>query len=77
MPNSQITVRARDCVDQARRPMLIGDVLGYKDRQWLVVGIFMGADPMTSEVEEYLVLEGWTTEGLAERERGEQRARIL
>jgi hypothetical protein len=57
--------------------MLIGDVLGYKDRQWLVVGIFMGADPMTSEVEEYLVLEGWTTEGLAERERGEQRARIL
>lgn len=55
---SQITVRARDCVGRPNRPPFIGDVLDYRGQEWTVVGLFMGADPITSEVEEYLILEG-------------------
>lgn len=61
VPNAQITIRARDCADRSQRPLLIGDVLGYRGRAWIVVGLFMGTDPITSEVEEYLVLERWVT----------------
>lgn len=55
---SQITVRARDCWDRATHAPLIGEVLAYRGQDWIVVGMFMGADPITSEIEEYLVLEG-------------------
>ncbi len=56
--NSQITVRARDCLGHIHRPSFIGDVLAYRGQEWVIVGLFMGADPITSEIEEYLVLEG-------------------
>lgn len=55
---SQITVRARDCVGRPSRPPFIGDLLDYRGQEWIVVGLFMGADPVTSEIEEYLILEG-------------------
>lgn len=57
MANSQITVRASECVPRARGSSFIGEVLAYRGREWMVVGLFMGADPVTTEVEEYLVLE--------------------
>lgn len=72
--NSQITVRARDCVDRPNRSPFIGDVLAYKGQDWVIVGLFMGADPITTEVEEYLVLEG---RHVMMEERGEQRGRAL
>jgi hypothetical protein len=72
VPNSQITIRARDCTHRSQRLLLIGDILPYKDREWVIVGLFMGVDPVTSEVEEYLVLDGWSVEELAARERGER-----
>lgn len=58
---SQITVRARECQGQSKhRPFFIGDVLAYQGQEWIVVGLFMGVEPSSSdgEVEEYLVLEG-------------------
>lgn len=55
---AQITVRARDCLGRLHRPHVIGDILAYRGQEWTVVGLFMGADPITSEVEEYFVLEG-------------------
>ena len=55
---AQITVRARDCQRRPRWPPFIGDVLTYRGQEWTIVGLFVGADPITSEVEEYLVLEG-------------------
>ena len=58
MITSQITVRARDCLGRFSRPSFIGDVLAYRGQEWTIVGLFMGADPITSEIEEYLVLEG-------------------
>ncbi len=61
--NPQITVRARDCLGHIHRPSFIGDVLAYRGQEWIIVGLFMGADPITSEIEEYLVLEGRHTEG--------------
>lgn len=76
--NSQITVRARDCVDRPNRSPFIGDVLAYKGQDWVIVGLFMGADPITTEVEEYLVLEGrHVKDGSVTEERGEQRGRAL
>ncbi len=66
--NSQITVRARDCLGHIHRPSFIGDVLAYRGQEWVIVGLFMGADPITSEIEEYLVLEGQHT-GVERRER--------
>lgn len=71
---SQITVRARDC---AGRPHLIGDLLAYKGQDWVVVGLFMGADPITSEIEEYLVLEGRPVENRIVGGRGEVRGRAF
>jgi hypothetical protein len=60
---SQITVRARECHAQAKpRPFFIGDVLAYRGQEWIVVGLFMGMDQASSEVEEYLVLEGRAVE---------------
>jgi hypothetical protein len=56
--------------------LLIGDVLAYRDREWVVVGLFLGADPVTSEVEEYLVLDGWTEDELHAGERGKQCASL-
>ena len=56
--SSQITVRTRDCVGRPSRPPFIGDLLDYRGHEWVVVGLFMGADPITSEIEEYLILEG-------------------
>jgi hypothetical protein len=41
---------------------LIGDVLAYRGQEWIVVGLFMGMDQASSEVEEYLVLEGRAVE---------------
>ncbi|MDR7518703.1 MAG: hypothetical protein QN131_03505 [Armatimonadota bacterium] len=40
----------------------IGEVLIHSGREWTVVGLFMGADPTTGELEEYLILEGSGTE---------------
>lgn len=82
MVTSQITVRARDCTDRPGRPHLIGDMLAYRGQDWVVVGLFMGADPITSEIEEYLVLGGRPLEDrLADRngmgERGEVRGRAF
>ncbi len=57
MATSQITVRARDCVPRARGASVIGETLAYRGHEWMVVGVFMGLDPVTTEVEEYLVLE--------------------
>lgn len=57
MPTVQITVRARDCLRRPWRPAYIGDVLTYRGQDWAIVGLFMGADPITSEIEEYLVIE--------------------
>lgn len=54
---TQITVRARDCLDRSSRTPLIGDVLAFRGQDWIVVGMFMGADPGTREVEAFLVLE--------------------
>ena len=54
---TQITVRARDCLDRPSRSPLIGDVMSYRGQDWIVVGMFMGADPGTREVEAFLVLE--------------------
>jgi hypothetical protein len=70
---SQITVRARDCLGRIQRPSFIGDVLAYRGQEWVIVGLFMGADPITSEVDEYLVLEGRHSDG----ERGERRGSLL
>lgn len=67
MANSQITVRASECVPRARGSSFIGEVLAYRGQEWMVVGLFMGADPVTTEVEEYLVLEQRAPE-LAERQ---------
>lgn len=65
MATSQITVRARDCAPRTRGVSVIGETLAYRGRQWVVVGLFMGVDPVTTEVEEYLVLEqrgaSWAT----------------
>ncbi|MGH2376745.1 MAG: hypothetical protein ACREJL_06600 [Candidatus Methylomirabilales bacterium] len=72
---SQITVRARDCVSRPGRPQLIGDTLAYRGQDWVVVGLFMGADPITSEMEEYLVLEGREIDDRLVEERGEVRGR--
>jgi hypothetical protein len=59
LATSQITVRARDCqVHTKHRPFFIGDVLAYRGQDWIVVGLFMGIDQASSDVEEYLVLEG-------------------
>lgn len=77
MVTSQITVRARDCTGRPGRPHLIGEVLGYRGQEWAVVGLFMGADPITTEVEEYLVLEGRPGGNGAMNERGEVRGRAL
>ena len=78
MVNSQITVRARDCVDRPSRSPFIGDVLAYKGQDWVIVGLFMGADPITSEVEEYLVLEGRPVEEpVRVVERGGERGRVF
>jgi hypothetical protein len=44
----------------------------YRGQEWVVVGLFMGADPITSEVEEYLVLEGRVVE-----ERGQERGKAI
>lgn len=55
---SQITVRARDCRGRDTRFPSVGEALTYQGREWTVVGLFVGADPSTSELEEYLVLEG-------------------
>jgi hypothetical protein len=57
MRPSQITVRARECTNKPSRPPLIGEILDYRGQEWIVVGLFMGADPGASHVEEYLVLE--------------------
>ena len=73
---SQITVRARDCEGRPNRFPHIGDLLTYRGQEWVIVGLFMGADPITSEVEEYLVLEG-RAEGRAVEERGQQRGRAF
>jgi len=32
-------------------------VLGYRGEDWIVLGLFLGVDAVTREVEEYLVLE--------------------
>lgn len=72
MPSSQITVRARDCLDRVGRPHLIGDLLVYRSQDWVVVGLFMGADPITTEIEEYLVLEGRPVEDRGDRGVGER-----
>ncbi len=77
MVTSQITVRARDCTGRPGRPFLIGDMLAYRERDWVVVGLFMGADPITSEIEEYLVLEGRMGGNGVKDERGEVRGRAL
>jgi len=69
---SQITVRARDCESRPNRFHYIGDQMTYRGQEWVIVGLFMGADPITSEVEEYLVLEGRVLE-----ERGHQRGRVV
>jgi hypothetical protein len=59
LATSQITVRARECQGRPKsRPFFIGDVLGYRGQDWIVVGLFMGLDQASTEVEEYLVLEG-------------------
>jgi hypothetical protein len=71
--SSQITVRARDCVGRPSRPPFIGDLLDYRGQAWTVVGLFMGADPITSEIEEYLILEG--REGRQALERREESGR--
>jgi hypothetical protein len=55
--STQITVRARDCLDRPSRSPLIGDVVDFRGQDWIVVGMFMGADPGTREVEAFLVLE--------------------
>jgi hypothetical protein len=75
MVTAQITVRARDCTAGPSRPHLIGDMLAYRGQDWVVVGLFMGADPITSEVEEYLVLEGRPVSDRVLDERGEVRGR--
>jgi hypothetical protein len=54
---TQITVRARDCLDRPSRSPLIGDVVTFRGQDWIVVGMFMGADPGTRDVEAFLVLE--------------------
>ena len=72
MLTSQITVRARDCESRPNRFHYIGDQLAYRGQAWVIVGLFMGADPITSEVEEYLVLEGRVME-----ERGHERGRVV
>lgn len=72
MLTSQITVRARDCESRPNRFHYIGDQLTYRGQEWVIVGLFMGADPITSEVEEYLVLEGRVLE-----ERGHERGRAV
>lgn len=77
MVTSQITVRARDCTGRPGRPHLIGDMLGYRGHDWVVVGLFMGADPITTEIEEYLVLEGRPGSNGAKDERGEVGGRAL
>lgn len=62
MTEQQITVRARDCGEASYRVLSIGEVLIHSGREWTVVGLFMGADPTTGELEEYLILEGSGTE---------------
>ncbi|MDR7522365.1 MAG: hypothetical protein QN168_07880 [Armatimonadota bacterium] len=62
MTEQQITVRARDCGEATDRVFSIGEVLTHRGREWTVVGLFMGADSTTGELEEYLVLEGLETE---------------
>ncbi len=57
MGATQITVRARDCRGHTSRIASIGESLTYRGTEWTVVGLFMGADPLTGELEEYLVLE--------------------
>ena len=75
---SQITVRARDCLGRPNRPPSIGDVLAYRGQDWMIVGLFMGTDPITSEVVEYLVLDGRIAgERPVVQEGREDRARVF
>jgi hypothetical protein len=60
---TQITVRARDCAGHYHRPCFIGETLAYSGQHWTVVGLFLGADQVTNEIEEYLVLERNGEEG--------------
>ena len=53
---AQITVPARECTPRGRFSS-VGDTLAYRGQQWVVVGVFLGTDPLATEVEEYLILE--------------------
>jgi hypothetical protein len=57
MRTTQITVRSRDCGGNTSRVASIGESLTYLGTEWTVVGLFVGVDPVTGEVDEYMVLE--------------------
>jgi hypothetical protein len=81
LTTSQITVRARECQGRPKhRPFFVGDVLAHRGQEWIVVGLFMGAEQSSSEseVEEYLVLEGRQIEEPAQAQEGrEERGKAL
>jgi hypothetical protein len=79
LATAQITVRARECQGRPKhRPFFIGDVLAYRGEEWIVVGLFMGVEQSSSEVEEYLVLEGRQNEKSSLAQEGrEERGKVL